>query len=491
MSITAQRLIDTVRREATNNLDPSRRSALGQFMTPQPIADFMASLFARWPAEVRLLDPGAGIGSLTDAFSERFLRCAQPGSSLTVDCYEIEPTLVEYLRNHLSDISSRVASQGHQFIPSVRKQDFIAEAAFLAPMNGGRYTHAILNPPYKKINTKSDHRKLLRAAGIETVNLYTAFLGLCVALMEMGGEIVAIIPRSFCNGTYFRPFRKFLLERVAIMHIHIFESRSRAFNDDDVLQENIITRLVRGAPQHGVLISQSHDASFADYHDRVVPFEEIVRPGDREQFIHVPTATFVSSAGLFTHTLEQLRLEVSTGPVVDFRVKDHWLSEPAPDCVPLLYAHHFRGGHLDWPTPHKKPNALRLCNDTLKWLLPRGYYTITKRFTAKEERRRLVAYVVDPHTLPSKYYGFENHLNVFHSAKTGLSAELAHGLALFLNSTAADKEFRTFSGHTQVNATDLRAMRYPGEKLLRKLGKVAMATGPLTQEGIDSALASS
>lgn len=78
---------------------------------------------------------------------------------------------------------------------------------------------------------------------------------------------------------------------------------------------------------------------------------------------------------------------------------------------------------------------------TRKWLLQRGCYT--KRFSAKEERRRLVAYVVEPEHLPHEHYGFENHLNVFHSGKTALSAELAHGLALFLNSTAADEYFRT------------------------------------------------
>jgi adenine-specific DNA-methyltransferase len=33
-----------------------------------------------------------------------------------------------------------------------------------------------------------------------------------------------------------------------------------------------------------------------------------------------------------------------------------------------------------------------------------------------------------------------------------------------------DNFFRTFSGHTQVNATDLRALRFPSLSALRSLG---------------------
>jgi hypothetical protein len=118
--------------------------------------------------------------------------------------------------------------------------------------------------------------------------------------------------------------------------------------------------------------------------------------------------------------------------------------------------------------------------------MPRGWYCITKRFSSKEERRRLVAYVVDPDTLPQELYGFENHLNVFHSNKRGISPELAYGLSVFLNSTVVDQHFRNFSGHTQVNATDLRAMHYPDRDALIMLGEWARQQTELTQEQIDS-----
>ena len=84
--------------------------------------------------------------------------------------------------------------------------------------------------------------------------------------------------------------------------------------------------------------------------------------------------------------------------------------------------------------------------------------------------------------------GFENHLNVFHEDKHGLPELLARGLAMFLNTTAVDENFRLFNGHTQVNATDLRKMKYPSRETLIELGAWAKQQTELTQGRIDAKL---
>ncbi|RDV02095.1 SAM-dependent methyltransferase [Undibacter mobilis] len=479
MSSATQR-IDVLRREATEQLDPVRRVAMGQFMTPSPIADFMASLFRKWPAEARLLDAGAGIGSLTRAFVQRFSSAGQRGSRLSIAAYEIEPVLLPYLRDQLAEL------QGPSVTASVVERDFLREAAFALSFGDTQFTHVILNPPYKKIGATSDYRLLLRQAGIEAVNLYVAFLGLAVALTRPGGEIVAIIPRSFCNGTYFRPFRRWLLKEAAITHIHVFDSRKKAFHDDDVLQENVIIRLERKAHQGEVVISTSHGPTFSDYAERSIPFSDVVKPGDEQCYIHIPTFTLADAGHLFVRSLSDLGLGVATGPVVDFRLREYWRAQATESEVPLLYSHHFKGGKLTWPREHKKPNALKVSHATQKWLMPAGWYAVTKRFSSKEERRRLVAFVVDPGLLPFPFFGFENHLNVIHSEKRGVDPILAHGIALFLNATITDQYFRNFSGHTQVNATDLRTMLYPERQTLLEYGKWAVTHGEATQDQVDA-----
>ena len=480
---------DSVRREVTPSIAAGRKSALGQFMTPAPVAHFMASLFPPSTLETcRLLDAGAGVGALTCAFLDRW--AVGDGfvfEKAEVEAYEVDAVLRGHLEETLASYATRLPVAVH-----VLSGDFIHDAA-LKRMAPARFTHAILNPPYKKINSLSDHRLILRQAGIETVNLYSAFVALALAQMQPGGQLVAIIPRSFCNGPYYRPFRDFLLHHAALRHMHLFASRTKAFKDDDVLQESLIIRLERGGSQGAVTVSNSTDDGFADLVTHEHPFDRIVFPGDPEGFIHVPTSPGRNAIELCERircSLPDIGVEVSTGPVVDFRQLDYIRQQPAEGTVPLLYPKHFVGQETQWPkTGMKRGNSIELNSDTEKWLFPNGFYTVVRRFSSKEEPRRIIASVVRPDSFAdAPMLGFENHLNVFHQDKHGLPEALAYGLAAFLNTTAVDDQFRRFNGHTQVNATDLRLMKYPDRKTLTALGTWAQSHKVLTQGMMDDQL---
>jgi adenine-specific DNA-methyltransferase len=480
---------DAVRRELAPGIALKRKSALGQFMTPAPVARFMASLFPpSTMRDCRLLDAGAGVGALSCAFLDRW--SSNDGlafKKMEVEAYEIDAALQTHLETVLSNYATRLPLSY-----SILPDDFI-HAAALQTLSGQRFTHAILNPPYKKINSSSDHRLFLRQAGIETVNLYSAFVALALALMKANGQLVAIIPRSFCNGPYYRPFREFLLHRAALRYMHLFASRTKAFKDDDVLQENVIIRLERGGIQGNVTISNSTDDSFSDLAMHEQPFDRIVFPDDPEKFIHVPMSPGHSALELsegVRFSLPEIAVGVSTGPVVDFRLLEHIQQQPAKGTVPLLYPGHFSGQTTEWPKDGiKRGNAIKLNAETKKWLYPNGFYTVVRRFSSKEEPRRIVASVVRPDTFPgATMLGFENHLNVFHEDKHGLPEALAYGLASFLNTTAVDDNFRRFNGHTQVNATDLRLMKYPDRRTLSTLGTWAQSQESLTQSMMDDQL---
>ncbi len=472
-------VVDQARLEANGRLNPTRKVELGQFMTPASVAQFMAGLFSERQGAVQLLDAGAGVGSLTDAFINRW-----GNQNVCVSAYEIDPTMVSYLRATLQRYDNC------SFKATIIERDFIQDTVYGLKLGkkADGFTHAILNPPYKKINSDSVHRSLLRAVGLETVNLYTAFVGLAIELMAEGGELVAIIPRSFCNGLYYKPFREWLLEKASMEHIHLFDSRTSAFNDDEVLQENVIIKLVRGKKQGRVTITTSGDTHFSDLQSHQYEFSEIVHDTDVQKFIHVPLSpghTGISGVPLAARSLDEIGLEVSTGPVVDFRLKEFLREQPVSGSAPLLYPTHFASGAMEWPRQSKKPNAIINNAETKKWLYPKGSYTVVRRFSSKEERRRIVANVVDPGAFKGDAIGFENHLNVFHSGKKGIDRDVAHGLSVFLNSTAVDDYFRRFSGHTQVNATDLRLLRYPELEELEKLGQWVQTQRSVTQELID------
>lgn len=482
-------LAENARKQVSPGITQVRKAALGQFMTPAGIAAFMADMFPPSPLQsCRLLDAGAGVGALTCAFLDRWVSGRFGFESISATAYELDDTLRKHLEVHLSGYQNASIE--------IIAGDYITHATSEADLflrNGVQqgYTHSILNPPYKKISNNSAHRLALRSVGIETVNLYSAFVALAVAQSAPGGQIVAIIPRSFCNGPYYRPFRDFILERAAIRHMHLFESRSTAFKDDGVLQENIIIRLERDAPQGGVTISTSTDDSFTDLATNEHPFDRIVSPRDPERFIHVPTTTAKSAIDLspdVRHSLTDIGIQVSTGPVVDFRLKDQLRNLPEEGAAPLLYPAHLSMAGTVWPIPDlKKPNAILHNDTTRKWLYPNGFYCAVRRFSSKEEKRRVMASVVEPSAFAGHaMLGFENHLNVFHEGRRGLPELLARGLAVFLNTTAVDEDFRSFNGHTQVNATDLRLMRYPSREALIALGAWARQQTEITQAMIDA-----
>ncbi|WP_202799432.1 Eco57I restriction-modification methylase domain-containing protein [Pantoea sp. Sc1] len=293
------------------------------------------------------------------------------------------------------------------------------------------YSHVIMNPPYKKILSSSPHRISMSKAGIETVNLYSGFVSLALKQLKMGGELVAIIPRSFCNGPYYQPFREQLLSETSIKHIHIFDSRNTAFAEDNVLQENIIIHCIKGVTQDEVTITSSPTSDFqideetgqitaTDMTQRKVSIEKIVNPTDKQKFIHIAASPreqdIIERLSPFISTLEDLKIQVSTGPVVNFRLKEDLREKLDSQSVPLLFPQHLNG-KVEWPLEGKKPNAIRISDLSRPWLWRnKGYFLIIKRFSSKEEKRRIVATLYDS-SLPGDLIGFENKTNVFHNKK--------------------------------------------------------------------------
>jgi adenine-specific DNA-methyltransferase len=472
-----------------------RQEELGQFLTASPLAGFMASMFGPLPRTVRLLDAGAGAGVLTLAFVSRCCATGNNVRAVEATLYEIDPEILDALNATMRECERRCSAAGIRFMFTIHAADFIQEmsARLVDDLFGSArpaFDAAIVNPPYRKISSDSAERRALRSAGIETSNLYTGFIALIQRLLLPGGQLVGITPRSFCNGPYFRSFREDFLNQLELRRLHIFESRQAAFRSDGVLQENIIFHAVKGRQQpREMIVSSSRGRQGDEITEATFPFAEIVHPHDTGRFIHIPSSTGHAAAkeamGGLSTSLASLGVTVSTGRVVDFRLKGALRKKSERGTVPLLYPCHFNGGTVHWPKHEaRKPNAILDNEETRPWLVPSGVYLLMKRFTSKEERRRLVACMFDPDQVKTERVGFENHLNYFHANGHGLERTLAVGLYAFLNSTVADQYFRCFSGHTQVNATDLRTLSYPDRNTLQAIGR-EMTTLDLSQEKID------
>ena len=486
-------LLESRRIESTRLLDPAQRSQFGQFFTPFSTARSMARLLAERGGTLNILDAGAGVGSLTAAAVEAACNWEIKPSKINATTYEIDPQLCGYLRSTLSECRTVCDRHGISFDAEIIEMDFIEAAVarlhgntLFATVTQQRFNCAILNPPYRKLQSSSQTRSLLNSVGIETSNLYTAFLWLTALSLDDDGDLVAITPRSFSNGSYFKPFRRAFLKTFSIRNIQVFDRRDSAFSDDSVLQENIILRAVKSSVRNNVVIENSEEPDDPIPTIRTIAYEELVRPDDPDQFIHIVPDELTHRIDLqlqsLTHSLRDLNLSVSTGRVVDFRAAHLLRKQPNANSVPLIYPGHLLNGFINWPRQtFKKANALECTPEAQSLVVPHGCYVLVKRFSAKEEARRVVAAVYDSDQVFPGPVGIENHLNYYHRHGAGVPRNIAVGLAAFLNSTLVDSYVRQFNGHTQVNANDLRSLKYPSEIELERLG--IRIAGSVTDQG--------
>jgi len=457
--------VETQRLCHTRITGDSHKSLYGQYLTPSSVAAYMASMFPK-PLEdsIHLLDPGAGIGGLSCAFVLG-MNQRTPGLHYRIDCYDIDGSILTRLGENLHSLSSTTSIEY-----SIFHGDFIESAVerildFEIPC----YTHVIMNPPYKKVHSNSMHRKLLKSIDLEIVNLYSAFVSLSLELLMNDGFLVAIIPRSFCNGTYYLPFRKHILHNAVIRRIHLFDSRSSLFKEDRVLQENIIIMLQKNNEISDVELSYSKDQSMVDVSYCSVSYDSIVDLNSWELIINIPKGNKHSVYKLESSFLH-LGIMVSTGPIVDFRNRRYIDTDGYGCSIPLVYPKNIHSFRVVWPTENGLRTRIDINSETKRQIYENGYYVVVKRFSSKEENRRIVAALYEPQNVKSDFVAFENHLNVFHQGGKGLEPEIAFGLVALLNSEGFDEEFRVFSGHTQVNVSDLKRMRYPSKEQLKEIG---------------------
>jgi len=465
----ASKDLAVARKRRISKIASSHKEKFAQYLTPIEIARFMAQLCVKYKdknGNISILDPGAGSGILSYCLINELLK----GSifNLSLEAWELDDTIIPELTRTYQQIKK------DHFQYNIHQKDFIINNSQDIYWNiSKQYDLIIMNPPYKKIHSDSAYRHSLRDLDIETVNTYSAFMALAVKLLSDNGILTAIVPRSFCNGLYFLPFRKFLLDNTAILHIHSFETRDNAFRDENVLQENIIIVLKKTrVKQKKTTISFSKDKYFNNYIEKKIPYSEIISTDDNLMYISIPTESTAVSKNILSCSNIDLLFEISTGPIVDFRLKEKLIFDEPYKGIPLLYPVHIRNHEINWPVNSKKPDAIFLNEEEIKKIaFPKGYYILVKRFSSKEEKRRLYATMITPDSLPADYFSVENHLNIIHYQRGSLTKELVLGLTAWLNTALCDNLFRNFSGHTQVNATDLRNMKYPSKDILINFGR--------------------
>lgn len=473
--------------QASRDQSREAQRRLGQFMTPAPIARFIARGMVEgrtWrDGTMRALDPAAGSGVLAAALVEAVLALDHRPRRIELLLCEIDERMRPLLAQCADELEALCAGRNVELDAHIVDGDFLLSPIALA--HEAVADAVIANPPYFKL-ARRDARCLAHPQAVHgQPNIYSLFMAVCARLLRAGGAFGFITPRSWTNGLYFRAARTQLRASLAIDGLHLFDSRQAHFERDSVLQEALITWGTAGRAQGDVRFSCSHGA-----HDleQIQTFSyPAVNMLGREAAspIVLPAGAMHPDLSRWSLRLADLGLRVVTGPVVGFRASRHLRSSAETNTVPLLWMQHVRRMSVMWPRGHRAEHIEH--NPASAWmLLPNEPCVLLRRFSPKEDVRRVcaAAYVGD---LPAALIGCENHLNVIRGGERPLSRLAALGLAAYLNSSTVDGYLRQRLGSTQVNAIELRELPLPDLTTLQALGQ--SLPDPLTLDDVDAAVA--
>ena len=465
-------LLDYVSR-ATNDyiaaMPKTARKQYGQFFTSPQTAEFMASLFDLSAAvgTVSILDPGAGSGLLSAAMIERLQ--AQPRiTKIKLVCYESNPDILELLQANLENICAHALKPVEY---ELRNQNYILSQASAYRHENAlgleSYDYVIGNPPYKKLRKDAPEAAVAEDVCYGAPNLYFIFAAMSLFNLKVNGELVYIIPRSWTSGAYFRKFRQKFLSQGALEHIHLFVSRDKVFDQEAVLQETTIIKVRKTTerPASITFTTSQCNLDFAAKTEFAAPYDLVVCGQDNYVFF--------------------LTCEEDVHTMQGFRNRDALHATKAPDSVPLFEAGHIRNGEVLFPFGEEN---FYLQTKQAGLLQKNANYLFVKRFTAKEEKRRLQCGIYLARKYPEyQEISTENKIN-FISGEHDLSECEVYGLYVLFNSTLYDNYYRILNGSTQVNASEINSMPVPAVDIIRKMGQMLMNIGDLSVQNCDQIL---
>lgn len=452
------------------------KKSKGQFFTPIEIAKFMASLSLPTKSEVTCCDPGCGHGILACALVEKLVKDGV--KSIHIDLFELDKDLIPVLEDNLNYLvgyfpNSTISYTIYEFNYLVWANKSFSEAE-------ERYDIIISNPPYFKLS-KGDINILATEKVVTGItNIYAGFVASSVKLLKPDGEMIFIVPRSFTSGLYFKSLRQYLFKEIRLKKVHLFASRTKAFKADKVLQETIIFKADnREGTETGISVSSGiSDLSSAT--TETYQITDLVDITSTDKILHLPTTKddfeLIQKMRRLRFRLSDHRIKVSTGRVVAFRASDSLFEENKPGTVPLIWMNAIKPMEISWPVAGlNKPQYISRSATSL--LIPAGNYILQRRFSAKEDNRRLVCCPITAADFSYDQLGLENKTNFFYKKGGTFSEEELIGLSVLLNSKMYDRYFRMINGNINVSSTEMNLLPFPPLNKINDLGSYVIAEG--------------
>lgn len=488
----------------SKSVNQSHKKEHGQFFTPPEIAALMGRLVDFNKEHCTILDPGCGTGVLSCALIENLVNTSRTIKIIDLTLYETDADLLPYLRKTIEFLEDWLTERHIEFTCNIKTDDFIlinrqyfiaSDELFAGHLE--KFDIVISNPPYFKVPI-DDKRAIVSKTIISGhPNIYAMFMALSAKMLREGGQIVLITPRSYAAGGYFKLFRQYFFNLITVEKVHLFVSRKETFNRDKVLQETVILKGVKQEPNEEIQVEISSSIGIADIKNPVTKtfsLGEILNLKSEDKVLYLPTSDndeeILRIFKRWNGTLTRYNIGISTGPVVAFRAWDyiHEVFENGKTVLaPLLWMHNIKKMEVLWPD-HKPERGqyIRVEKESKSLLVPNKNYILLRRFSAKDDKSRLIAAPHFSSNLESEFLGIENKVNYIYKKIGYFEKPEIIGICALLNSRLYDQYFRMFNGNVNVSATELREIPFPPMEEIRELGNTLIRSNNFSEENINN-----
>ncbi len=477
-----------------DNMPKKERKMYGQFFTSIETARFMASLYDA-PVNkesITVLDAGAGSGILSCAFIE-WAEQFDTVNKIILTCYENDKRVLKLLKTNLEycrEKSTKIIQIDIRPENYITSQYLDFNCMIGGNLNPLKYDYVIGNPPYMKISKDSPEALAMPEICYGAPNLYFIFAAMGLFNLRDMGEMVYIIPRSWTSGAYFKRFRQYFLTEGKLEHIHLFISRNKVFDKEEVLQETIIVKVRKTRHCHPkiTITSSKSNKDFGNLTSLEAPYNLVVSGSD--YYVYLVTdekeMAVLKQLHKFSYTLPDIGLKMKTGLTVDFRNREVLRDEEQDGAIPLFYSQHIKQGRVYFPIQREHEYVI---TDQRGLMQDNRNYLFVKRFTAKEEARRLQCGIYLARNFPQyTKISTQNKINFVDGLSEEMSECLVFGLYVLFNSTLYDEYYRILNGSTQVNSTEINAMPVPDIESIQAMGRKLMKTKDLSEKNCDTIL---
>lgn len=480
--------------EYLQSMDKAQRKKIGQFFTSKATAEFMASMLIPQKENLEILDPGAGSGILSAALIDKLQNTCVKKINLTL--YENDENVLPLLHKNIEYISQNSKVKVSY---KIIEENYILEnegdfnSTLLSHKNLHKFDFVICNPPYLKISKNAPEAIGMSSVCFGAPNMYFLFMSMALFQLKENGEMAFIIPRSWTSGAYFKKFREYLLLEGKIKHIHLFVSRDKVFDKESILQETIIIHVVKSKENCELIKISSTESScdFKNINEFVIPYKLAVSD-DENQFVYLPVnqeeIEVLKKVHKFKNTLQEIGIKLKTGLTVAFRHDEYLYENSNDETLPVIYSAHFNEGIIKFPVETDKKQYIK--TDRKGLIQENKDYIFIKRFTSKEEKRRIqpAIYLKDV-CEKYDYISTDNKINFIDTIdKSKLTKDEIYGLFVIFNSTLYDKYYRILNGSTQVNATEINYMHVPNRGEISKMGEIMRSKNDLSVAMCDKIL---